>query len=347
MAVQLMIILGAASLLTIFSHTSALPPETISNAADTLSSSGYIAMSLTLTLVSDVLLSHRNSATIFTPPDDSFCDNGQPSLALLQIHFSPLAFSLSSLRSLPFGTKIPTMSTSRFLTITTPPSSDQFSINDVKILGSPIFDDGSLIVFGIENFFDPNFTIPETPVRSPSFDHCTAAFGGYGNFSFHDAANVLISRGYSVMASFLNLQLLGFLSQPTLTVFSPVDEVMIDYSGRFPDYSSLFLRHVLPCKISFSDLVNVDDGTSFDTYLDGFKIKIDRSGGTFKVNEVSIAFPDMYNSDWFVIHGIREVLSLPMPEEEVNDGEGDPFDEIPAKTSGTTLIAAAPDRSEF
>ncbi|XP_024989884.1 putative fasciclin-like arabinogalactan protein 20 [Cynara cardunculus var. scolymus] len=222
-----------------------------------------------------------------------------------------------------------------------------FSLNNVKILGSPIFDDGSLIVYGIENFFDPNFTIPDTPLQSPSFDHCTASFGGYSNFSFHNAANVLISRGYSVMASFLNLQLVGFLNQPTLTVFSPVDEVMIDYSGRFPDYSSLFLRHVLPCKISFSDLINVDDGTSFDTYLDGFKIKLNRSGGTFKVNEVSITFPDMYNSDWFVIHGIREVLSLPMPAEDVNDGDGDPFDEMPAKTSGTMLIAAAPDRSEF
>ncbi|KAL4574432.1 hypothetical protein LXL04_021264 [Taraxacum kok-saghyz] len=342
MAVKQMMILAAVSLIIIFRHTSALPTETITNAADTLSNSGYVAMSLTLNLVSDVLLSYRNSATIFTPPDSAFADHGQPSLAILQIHFSPLAFSLSSIRSLPYGTKIPTMSSASFLTVTTPPSSNQVSLNNVKISGSPIFDDGTLIVFAIENFFDPNFTIPDTPIQSVRLDHCTASFAGYSNFSFHDGANLLISRGYSVMASFLNLQLLGFLGQATLTIFAPIDEVMVDYSGRFPDYQSLFLRHVLPCKISWRDLITVDDGTSFATYLDGFKITIHRSGGTFKVNEASIAFPDMYYSDSFVIHGIREVLSLPKPAEEAGDGEG--FDDIPV---GSVLVAVGPDRSEF
>ncbi|KAI3817260.1 hypothetical protein L1987_11049 [Smallanthus sonchifolius] len=344
MAMQLMMILTAASVITIFHRTSALPSETLTNAADTLSNSGYVAMSLTLNLVSNVLLSHHNSATIFTPPDSSFADYGQPSLSILELHFSPMAFSLYSIRSLPFGTKIPTVDSDTFLTVTTPSSSDQISINNVKIVGSPIFDDGSLIVFGIENFFDPNFTIPDTPMPAASLDHCTASFGDYSNFSFHASANVLISRGYSVMASFLNLQLLGFLNQPTLTVFAPSDEVMIGFSGRFPDYQSLFYRHLLPCKISWRDLINVDDGISFDTYLEGFKITINRSGGTFKVNEVPITFPDMYYSDWIVIHGIRDVLSLPKPVDEVSDGEGDPFDETP---SGRVLIASAPDRSEF
>ncbi|KAI3516679.1 hypothetical protein L1887_15628 [Cichorium endivia] len=344
MAVKQMMILAAASFIIIFRHTSALPSETVTNAADTLSNSGYVAMSLTLNLVSDILLSYGNAATIFTPPDSAFADHGQPSMATLQLHFSPFAFSLSSIRSLPYGTKIPTMSSTSFLTITTPSSSDQVSVNNVKIVGSPIFDDGSLIVFAIENFFDPNFTIPETPIESVRLDHCTTSYGGFSNFSFHDGANLLISRGYSVMASFLNLQLLGFLGQATLTIFAPIDEVMIDYSGRFPDYQSLFLRHVLPCKISWRDLISVDDGTSFATYLDGFKITINRSSGTFKVNEVPISFPDMYYGDSFVIHGIREVLSLPKPAEESGDGDGDTFDEIPV---GTVLVATGPDRSEF
>ncbi|KAK1416074.1 hypothetical protein QVD17_31862 [Tagetes erecta] len=345
---KLMMILAAATFITIMHRTTALPSETLTNAADTLSNSGYVAMSLTLNLVSDVLLSHLNSATIFTPPDSSFADYGQPSLSILQMHFSPMAFSLQSFRSLPFGTKIPTVDSDTFLTITTPSSSNQVSINNVKLVGSPIFDDGSLIVFGIESFFDPNFTIPNTPMEIANLDHCTASFGGNDNFSFHDSANVLISRGYSVIASFLNLQLLGFVNdQPTLTVFAPSDEVMIDYSGRFPDYQSLFHRHVLPCKVSWRDLINVDNITSFDTYLDGFKIKINRSGGSFKVNEVPITFPDMYYSDSVVIHGIREVLSLPKPVDEVSDGEGDPSDETPVKTSGRELIDSEPDRSEF
>ena len=60
------------------------------------------------------------------------------------------------------------------------------------------------------------------------------------------------------------------------------------------------------------------------------------------MNEASIAFPDMYYSDSFVIHGIREVLSLPKPAKEAGDGEG--FDDIPV---GSVLVAVGPDRSEF
>ncbi|CAH1431403.1 unnamed protein product [Lactuca virosa] len=307
MAVKQTVILAAASLLIIFRLTSALPTETITNAADTLSNSGYVAMSLTLNLVSDVLLSYRNSATIFTPPDSAFADYGQPSLATLQFHFSPLAFSLSKH---PF-----------------PPIRHQ---NPHHVLRH------------LPNSHYISLLRSDPPVQSVRLDHCTASFGGYSNFSFHDGANLLISRGYSVMASFLNLQLLGFLGQATLTIFAPIDEVMVDYSGRFPDYPSLFLRHVLPCKISWRDLISVDDGTSLDTYLDGFKITIHRSGGTFKVNEASITFPDMYYGDSFVVHGIREVLALPKPAEESGDGDG--FDDIPI---GTVLVATVPDRSEF
>ncbi|KAI3513760.1 hypothetical protein L1887_11895 [Cichorium endivia] len=123
-------------------------------------------------------------------------------------------------------------------------SPDQVSLNNVKVVGSPIFDDGLLIIFGIENFFDPNFTTSATPAQLPSFNDCETSYSGDKTFSFHDAGNILISRGYSVMASFLKLQLLDFLSQPSLTLFAPADKVMVDYSSRFPDYPSLFLRHV-------------------------------------------------------------------------------------------------------
>ncbi|XP_076927118.1 putative fasciclin-like arabinogalactan protein 20 [Bidens hawaiensis] len=353
MVMKLMLILTAVTFTTILHLTTALPPETLTNAADTLANSGYVAMSLTINLVSDVLLSHHNSATVFTPPDSSFADYGQPSLSILQLHFSPMAFSLQSIRSLPYGTKIPTVDSGTFLTVTTPSPSDQISINDVKIIGSPVFDDGSLIVFGIEDFFDPNFTIPDPPVPVSTLDHCTTSFPDNNNnnnsFSFHDTANVLISRGYSVIASFLNLQLLGFVNQPRLTVFAPSDEVMIEYSGRFPDYQSLFYRHVLPCKISWRDLINVEDGTGFDTYLEGFEVRIFRSGGTYKVNEVAITFPDMYYSGWIVVHGIREALSLPKMADEVSDGD-DPFDDdSPAKPEGRELSGSDldSDRSEF
>ncbi|KAM7467684.1 hypothetical protein LguiB_015246 [Lonicera macranthoides] len=55
------------------------------------------------------MFSDQRSATIFAPPNEAFANSGQPSLSdLLQCHCSPLAFSFESLRSLSFGTKIPT-----------------------------------------------------------------------------------------------------------------------------------------------------------------------------------------------------------------------------------------------
>ncbi|KAI3502564.1 hypothetical protein L1887_30706 [Cichorium endivia] len=352
MAAKPRMISAAVLMLAILAFSTALPPETISNAAETLSESGYNAMSLTLDLLSSSLLYNTTSATIFTPPDSIFTDFGQPTLSLLQLHISPLVFSFPGLLSLLPGTKIPTMSADKYLTITTTSSPDQVSLNNVKVVGSPIFDDGLLIIFGIENFFDPNFTTSGTPAQLPSFNDCETSYSGDKTFSFHDAGNVLISRGYSVMASFLNLQLIGFLSQPSLTLFAPADEVMVDYSSRFPDYPSLFLRHVLPCKISLKDLVNIDNGTNLNTYLNGFRINVTISGAALKVNEVPIAFPDMYYSDWLVIHGVPALLSLPEPvdadADADDDSDGDTFDTIPFPDSGNEpTVTAAPSRTEF
>ncbi|KVH96225.1 FAS1 domain-containing protein [Cynara cardunculus var. scolymus] len=263
MAVQLTVILLVALLMAIISFTVALPSETISDATDTLSNSGYYAMSLTLNLVSTSLLSNTSSVTVFTPPESIFADHGEPSVSLLQLHFSPLVFSLSGLRSLPSGTKVPTMSSDTYLMITTPPSSDHVSLNNVK-------------------------------------------------------------KGYYVMASFLNLQLLGFMSQPSLTLFAPVDEVMIDYSDRFPDYPLIVFT-------AYVALINVT-----------------RSDANLKVNEVPITFPDMYYSDWLVIHGVQELLSFPKPADNLDNSDGDSFNTIHFSTAGNQpTVPDASSRTQF
>ncbi|GJZ74191.1 putative fasciclin-like arabinogalactan protein 20 [Tanacetum coccineum] len=330
--------------LTILSPTTAIPPETLTNAAETLQNSGYIAMSLTLNHDANSLLSKTTSATIFAPPDLIFAHFGQPSLSLLQYHFSPLIFSSSSLRSLIARTRIPTMLSDHYLIITSTSSSDHISINNVRITDSPIFDDGILAVFGIESFFDPDFRTADAPAPIGGGNGCRKMNGGGDNGAFHDAGNVLISRGYSVMASFLKLQLLGLGFEESqsqsqrngLTVFAPVDEVMVDYSDRFPDYPSLFLRHVLPCKVSLNELVSIENGSilSLDTFLNGFRVIVTRSGVTLKVNEVNIVFPDMYYSDWLVIHGVSDVISVLELEEDVDESDGDLIEPIsPAGSS--------------
>lgn len=64
---------------------------------------------------------------------------------------------------------------------------------------TPVYDDGSLVVFGIENFFDPNFTLLDQ-IQSPCvmFKDYPKSFGA---FSFHEASGMLRSRSAIVKIS--------------------------------------------------------------------------------------------------------------------------------------------------
>jgi hypothetical protein len=259
MAKSLLIFLIIFSL---FYQSRSLPSDSVSNAVRTLLNSGYIAMSLTLDLIPPSLFSDRRSITIFAAPDDAFANSGQPSLSLIEYHCSPLAFSYDGLHSLPFGTKIPTMYFQLPLIVTTTFSDEYVSLNNVSVTGSPLFDDGSLVVFAVRKFFDPTFTLPAS-IRSPSSDPGCLVSSSYvkslsDSFSFSDACGTMKSFGFTAMASFLDLQLPDVHNETSLTVFAPDDDVLAVYAGNFSEYSSLFLRHVLPCKLSWTELTSLN-----------------------------------------------------------------------------------------
>ncbi|KAG8382794.1 hypothetical protein BUALT_Bualt05G0114300 [Buddleja alternifolia] len=325
------------------------PPQSLVLAAETLENSGYTAMSLTLKLIAPTLplpsATTITAVTIFAPPNAAFSASGQPSLAHLLLHFSPLSLSPSSLSSLPFSSTIPSLSPSKHLTVT---SSDPkiISINNVKVSEYPIYDDGFVIVYAIDNFFDLNFTLARnsTKIDAKLGFQCLKL---ERVSQFDDASGVLKSRGYSIFASFLDLQLMGFLDLKKSsedngmkwTVFAPVDEELVPFSGDFLGYSSLFMRHLVPCRVTWGDLNEMGNGTMVSISVDGFNLGItkDEDDGILMVNGVEIMFPDMYNSDWLVIHGIRGVI--PLPEEEMELLEKLPVTKVEDST--------ASDRAEF
>ncbi|KAH7516398.1 hypothetical protein FEM48_Zijuj10G0131200 [Ziziphus jujuba var. spinosa] len=299
-------------LLSFLSFASPLPSDTILDAAEILSDSGFVSMALTLEIVSQTLTVQSPSLTIFAPNDSAFSQAGQPSLSLLQFHFCPIPLPLESLKLLSTGTKIPTLLSGHSLIVTSSPSSDQISLNNVKITGgSPIYDDGSMIIFGIEDFFDPNFGLP-VPISSPrSTPRCgSSSTNGSMDFPgvswFEGASAALRSNGHSVMASFLDLQLEGFKEPTMMTIFAPVDQSMVNPMKNV----SVFLRHVVPCKLLWNDLVNFDDGTVLPTYSNGFTITVTRSDSVLMLNGVPVFFPNMYFSDPLVVHGLNEVLAV-------------------------------------
>ncbi|KAF2323984.1 hypothetical protein GH714_005865 [Hevea brasiliensis] len=163
---------------------------------------------------------------------------------------------------------------------------------------------GSLVVFGIENFLDPDFEVSGSingrPVQS---FRCTV--NGDDFRMFEEASGALRSRGYSVIASFLDLQLTEFKNQTFVTIFAPQDEVMKSLIGTFTEYRSIFLRHFVPCKIPSNDLANLDNGVLLPTYFNEFLINVTRSGDTVLLSGDQVVAPDLYNNSWLVVHGLR------------------------------------------
>ncbi|KAK7343458.1 hypothetical protein VNO77_12217 [Canavalia gladiata] len=305
-----------------FSLCRALPREAIFDAADVLSDSGYVSMALTLEIVAETLLEQSPSATVFAPSDSAFRKSGQPSLDLLRFHFAPLTLPPASLRLLPADTRIPTMLPGQSVTVTTSPSDRVTSLNNIKLTGSPIYDDGFLLVYGIERFLDPSFQFNSQRPNPNSNSSCSGKnHTQSSSYSFDQAIETLRTGGYSAMALFLGMQLSGVVEQSGITVFAPADETVMNRIGDFNEYPSFFRRHVVPCRLMWNDLVDFGDGSELPTFLDGFTINITRSDGVLILNGVPVFFPDVFFNDKVVVHGVSDVLAAQDNAIRVDDAQ--------------------------
>ncbi|KAI8017952.1 putative fasciclin-like arabinogalactan protein 20 [Camellia lanceoleosa] len=130
-----------------------------------LSNKGYLAMSLILEQILPTLIpfevNHNTTITIFCPLDKAFLSSKypQPPFTLLQYHVAPLRLDREALQSsLPYESKVDTLLPHHPLVITTTPHhSDRASINGVKVTDWDIYNNGHVIVHGVEDFFDPAF----------------------------------------------------------------------------------------------------------------------------------------------------------------------------------------------
>ncbi|KAH7546828.1 hypothetical protein FEM48_Zijuj01G0242400 [Ziziphus jujuba var. spinosa] len=86
-----------------------------------------------------------------------FLNDLNPPLTLLQYHVVPSKLDGHALESLPHGSKIDTLLLGHPLVVTTLPTDEFASINGVKVAERDLYNDGGLIVHGVDNFFDPAF----------------------------------------------------------------------------------------------------------------------------------------------------------------------------------------------
>ncbi|KAH7511281.1 hypothetical protein FEM48_ZijujUnG0028200 [Ziziphus jujuba var. spinosa] len=133
-------------------------------ASKSLSDKGYHAMSMIFDVffkTHDVSewLSGNSTFTVFCPPDGAFFASKypQPPLTLLQYQVVPLKLESGDLGSLPHGSKIDTLLLGHPLVVTTLQSEEYPSLNGVKVTEWNLYNDGGLIIHGVDNFFDPAF----------------------------------------------------------------------------------------------------------------------------------------------------------------------------------------------
>lgn len=196
------------------------------------------------------------------------------------------------------------------LIVTESHSDFEISLNYVQIIGSsPIYEDGLFLIYGIDSFFDPNSqytTASQGP--SPNLLCGLKSQTTSSSDSLGQAMETLRSTGYSVTATFLGLQMNGIKDDATMTVFAPEDEMVKNLLGNFSEYPSFFFRHVVPCKLLWNDLVDLDNVSKLPTILEGFSVNVTRSGGVLVLNGVSVVFPNMFHNDKLVVHGVSDVL---------------------------------------
>ncbi|KAJ6768754.1 hypothetical protein OIU74_022411 [Salix koriyanagi] len=245
------------------------------------------------------LIPPSQSLTIFSPSDTAFSLSGQPSLDLLHFHFSPRYFSLNSLKSLPPGYQFPTLFSNHSLVITSH-ADRQISVNGVQITGSALYDDGFLVVFGIDSFLDPDFTVSGSINGSTGGALGCHVTSSDNDYSFEEAK---------------------FMEHTALTILAPADEIVKGFMGDFSDFRSIFLRHVVPCKISWRDLVGLDDGVVLPTFLRGFKINVTVTDTFLMFNGVRVIVPEMYSNGWLAVHGLEGSLVMQEPNATASNAE--------------------------
>ncbi|KAI4369028.1 hypothetical protein MLD38_017521 [Melastoma candidum] len=321
------------------------PAAMLQKAADVLANARFTSMALTLELISETsVLPESSSLTIFSPNDAAFSHSGQPTLSLLRLHFCPSSLPSGFLRSLPFGTEIPTTLWNGSLVVSSLPSDANFTLNGVKIDRSPLYWDEVLMVYGISSFFDPSFQVSR-PLQGPTPDlRCAsrikdgkrAGSNLPGHNPFDGALKVMRKGGYSVMASFLAMQLLGFeYKTRTLTLFAPIDKALSIPGRNVSELMSLFLHHVVPCKLTRTDLTDFIRGPAIPTYSQGFKIRVRVINNTMMINRVRLDHPELYRSDWIVVHGTQGVLGAGRSQHR----DASPKSEKKKKNDGSRLYS--------
>ncbi|PIA59354.1 hypothetical protein AQUCO_00400324v1 [Aquilegia coerulea] len=137
--------------------------QQVENIVKAVSDAGYHAMALTLELTLPTMISIENTSsvfTIFTPPDQAFFSLRYP-MTLLKYHVAPVKLERETFKSsYKMHSKIDTILHGHPLVVTKLPHAEENgAINGVKIAQWNIYNDGYIVVHGVDDFFDPSYQV--------------------------------------------------------------------------------------------------------------------------------------------------------------------------------------------
>ncbi|KAF7132800.1 hypothetical protein RHSIM_Rhsim09G0083400 [Rhododendron simsii] len=295
------------------------PTSLFSGFAPILSSLGFHGFSAAAPFLSNAT-TWSGPATIFAPFDSSLstCSPSCSIPLLLREHTLPGLFPLPYLLTLPFATRIETLSPGKCLTITFSTHNNARSsqpqevfVSGVKITRPDLYNDGVVAVHGLQGFIshlspyscDANkmssLALPHPPPTAPFF---------LMRLMLNEAMLRLSGAGYGVVALALRVKYHELVPLQSMTVFA-LDDVSI-FSGNGYAYVTGFRSHVVPDKLLMgADMAGLALGTALATLEPGKKLVVTNVKPTISINYVKIKRFDLAYNPKVVVHG----LSLPFP----------------------------------
>ncbi|KAL8110956.1 uncharacterized protein LOC141670448 [Apium graveolens] len=264
-------------------------------------------------------------STLFAPDDASIraCSAASCSVTrLLREHIVPGLFSQEYLKKLAFGTKIETMDPGRCITITsatdTRTNASKTFIGGVEITRPDLFNNGLLVIHGIQGFLAPlsPFSCNVERMHSLSFPyqphhhHPSTAPYYLMRLMLRDAMLRLRSTGFSVLSLAMKVKYAELVSLNSMTVFA-IDDQSI-FSGSH-SYVSSVRFHIVPNRLlPIGELEKIAVGTELPTLEQGESLLVTAAGGRvtpIRINYVRIKVPDVIRNLKIVVHSVY----LPFP----------------------------------
>ncbi|KAI9117039.1 hypothetical protein K1719_012038 [Acacia pycnantha] len=313
-----------------FSHTALLPPI--------LSHLGFQELATAAPSLSDPASSAASSwtgpSTIFAPSDASLRTCYSCSVPnLLREHIVPGYFTMDYLRKLAFGTKIETLSPGRCITVTydsvrgnSGPASDaKVYIGGMEITQPELFNNGMVVVHGIEGFISPLSPFSCDVERMSShlypyhLDHRSGQHIPSGSIHpavmrlmVRDAILRLRNNGFSILALAMKVRYSDLITLNNMTIFA-VDDLSI-FSGSHSYISNVKFHMVPNHYLTITDLEKLPLGTPLPTLERGQTLLITNSFGgltsaPMRINYVRVKVPDVTRNIKIVVHSVY----LPFP----------------------------------